>query len=39
MKSPPVQMRDSVARDLTEAFIEGSHGEQFERTGQAIAGE
>ncbi len=39
MKSPPVQMRDSVARDLTEAFIEGSHGEQFERTGQAVAGE
>ena len=39
MKSPPVQMRDSVARELTEVFIEGSHGEQFERTGQAVAGE
>jgi myo-inositol-1-phosphate synthase len=39
MKSPPVQMRDSVARDLTELFIEGSHGERFERTGQAVAGE
>jgi myo-inositol-1-phosphate synthase len=39
MKSPPVQMRDSVARELTDAFIEGSHGEKFEQTGQAVAGE
>ena len=39
MKSPPVQMRDSAAHELTERFIERSHGEKFERTEQAGVGE
>lgn len=37
MKSPPKQMRDSVACDLTDAFIQGKEAEQ--ETSQAVVGE
>nr|CAK32597.1 Myo-inositol-1-phosphate synthase [uncultured organism] len=37
MKSPPRQMRDSVAWDLTEAFIQGK--DAGEGTSLAVAGE
>ncbi len=37
MKSPPRQMRDSVACDLTEALIQGKDG--GEGTSLAVAGE
>ena len=37
MKSPPTQMRDSVAWDLTEAFIPGK--DAGEGTSLAVAGE
>jgi len=38
MKTPPTQMRDSVARDLTNAFILGDkdEGSKRERTGRAV---
>ena len=38
MKTPPTQMRDSVARDLTKAFILGDkdEGSERERTGRAV---
>jgi myo-inositol-1-phosphate synthase len=38
MKTPPTQMRDSVARDLTNAFILGDkdEGSERERTGRAV---
>ncbi len=38
MKTPPTQMRDSVARDLTKAFILGDKDEDSEReqTGRAV---
>ena len=38
MKTPPTQMRDSVARDLTEAFVLGDKDEGSERepTGRAV---
>jgi len=38
MKTPPTQMRDSVARDLTKAFILGDkdEGSKRERTGRAV---
>ncbi len=38
MKTPPTQMRDSVAYDLTEAFILGDkdEGSERERTGRAV---
>jgi len=38
MKTPPTQMRDSVARDLTKAFILGDRdkGSERERTGRAV---
>ena len=38
MKTPPTQMRDSVARDLTEAFVLGDKDEDSERepTGRAV---
>ena len=41
MKSPPKQMRDSVARDMTEAFIQdaGTDEDQVERIGQSVAGD
>ncbi len=41
MKSPPQQMRDSMACDLTDAFIQGTHveGESVEGSPQTIAGE
>ncbi|MFQ5955832.1 MAG: hypothetical protein ACE5JZ_12275, partial [Kiloniellales bacterium] len=35
MKSPPKQMRDSVARDLCEAFIKGGRVTDF---GLGVAG-
>ena len=40
MKSPPVQMRDSVARDRCEAFIRGPQKErgEYERVGRAVIG-
>ncbi len=37
MKSPPRQMRDSVACELTEAFIQGK--DAGEGTSLAVAGE
>jgi myo-inositol-1-phosphate synthase len=39
MKSPSKQMRDSVARELTDAFIEGMDGTVggLERVGEAGA--
>ncbi len=37
MKSPPKQMRDSVACDMCDAFIQGNAAE--EETSQAIAGD
>ncbi len=41
MKSPPKQMRDSVACDLTDAFIQGIHteGAAAEENPQTVAGE
>jgi myo-inositol-1-phosphate synthase len=41
MKSPPKQMRDSVACDLTDAFIQGidSEGAASEGSPQVVAGE
>jgi len=38
MKTPPTQMRDSVACDLTESFILGDkyEGSERERTGRAV---
>jgi myo-inositol-1-phosphate synthase len=41
MKSPPKQMRDSVARDLSERFIDGIdvHGSEFEQGSLVAAGE
>ncbi len=38
MKTPPTQMRDSVAYDLTEAFVLGDkdEGSERERTGRAV---
>ena len=41
MKSPPKQMRDSVARDLCDAFIKGSDVRRREvgHFGQAVLGE
>lgn len=37
MKTPPTQMRDSVAYDLTEAFVldDKDGGSKRERTGRA----
>ena len=37
MKSPPKQMRDSVACDMCDAFIHGNEAE--EKTSQAVAGD
>ncbi len=37
MKSPPKQMRDSVARELTDAFIQGKEADEV--TSQAVAGD
>ncbi len=41
MKSPPIQMRDSAAREQTDAFIcgFGADGSEREQTGHAFAGE
>jgi len=41
MKSPPKQMRDSVACELTDAFIQGidAEGEVGEGSPQVVAGE
>ncbi len=41
MKSPPLQMRDSVAYDLTDAFIQGIdlEGTVSERSSHTVAGE
>jgi len=37
MKSPPRQMRDSVACEFCDAFIQGKEDDQ--ETSQAVAGE
>ena len=41
MKSPPKQMRDSVAREMSDAFIRGIGvaGDEFDLIGQTVAGE
>jgi hypothetical protein len=41
MKSPPLQMRDSVAYDLTDAFIQGIDLEETisEGSSHTIAGD
>lgn len=39
MKTPPRQMRDSEARDLTDAFIQGDAPVETGRRGQVAAGE
>ena len=41
MKTPPKQMRDSVAHDLSEAFIQGIYAQEdaADQTSRAVAGE